>query len=130
MPNGVKYSTTTPSGSLRRGNVALGVTSNLGPSATTGFYSMPAPQSGKYIINKVSPSGIPNFFAPANDAELIRLARTEGAVGADTGSAAAVLAWMATQDNLEVANFEYGNIVTDDLILNLDAGTATIDPVS
>ena len=83
---------------------------------------MPAPQSGKYIINKVSPSGIPNFFAPANDTELIRLARIEGAVGADTGSAAAVLAWIATQDNLEAVNIEYGNIITDGLILNLDAG--------
>ena len=122
MPNGVKYSTTTPSGSLRRGNVALGVTSNLGPTANTGFYSMPVPQSGKYIINKVSPSGIPNFFAPANDAELIRLARIEGATGADTGSAAAVLAWIAAQPNLEAVNFEYENIVTDGLIFNLDAG--------
>ena len=50
MPNGVKYSTTIPSGSLKRGNVALGVNGNLGPTSTTGFYSMPAPQSGKYII--------------------------------------------------------------------------------
>jgi len=122
MPNGVKYSTTTPTGSLRRGNVALGVNGNLGPTANTGFYSMPTPQSGKYIINKVSPSGIPNFFAPQNDTELIRLARNEGATGADTGSAAAVLAWIGTQTNLMAANFEYENIVTDGLVLNLDAG--------
>ena len=121
MPNGVKYSTTTPAGSLKRGNVALGVNGNLGPTSTTGFYSMPAPQSGKYIINKVSPSGNPNFFAPVNDAELIRLAKNEGATGADTGSVNAVLNWIATQDNLEAANFEYENIVTNGLTLNLDA---------
>jgi hypothetical protein len=122
MPNGVKYSTTTPSGSLRRDNVALGVNGNLGPTANTGFYSMPAPQSGKYIINKVAASGLPNFFAPQNDTELIQLARNEGATGANTGSAAAVLAWIATQPNLEAANFEYESIVTDGLVLNLDAG--------
>jgi hypothetical protein len=122
MPNGVKYSPTTPSGSLKRGNVSLGVTDNLGPTSTTGFYSMPTPQNGKYIINKVSPSNIPNFFSPQNDAELIRLARQEGATGADTGSAAAVLAWIALQDNLEAANFEYPNIVTNGLIFNIDAG--------
>lgn len=122
MPNGVKYSTTTPSGSLRRDNVALGVNGNLGPTATTGFYSVPVPQSGKYIINKVSVSGIPNFFAPANDTELIRFARNEGATGADTSSAAAVLAWIAIQPNLEAVNIEYENIVTDGLVLNLDAG--------
>jgi hypothetical protein len=122
MPNGVKYSTTTPSGSLRRDNVALGVNGNLGPTANTGFYSMPTPASGKYIINKVAASGVPNFFAPQNDAELIRFAKQEGATGADTGSAAAVLSWIATQPNLEAANFEYENIVTDGLVFNTDAG--------
>jgi hypothetical protein len=122
MPNGVKYSTTTPSGSLRRDNVALGVTGNLGPTSNTGFYSMPTPASGKYIINKVAASGVPNFFAPQNDTELIQFARNEGATGADTGSAAAVLSWIATQANLEAANFEYEGIVTDGLVLNLDAG--------
>jgi hypothetical protein len=122
MPNGVKYSTTTPSGSLRRDNVALGVNGNLGPTANTGFYSMPTPASGKYIINKVAVSGVPLFFAPQNDTELIQLARNEGATGANTGSAAAVLSWIATQPNLEAANFEYPNIVTDGLVLNLDAG--------
>jgi hypothetical protein len=122
MPNGVKYSTTTPSGSLRRDNVALGVNGNLGPTANTGFYSMPTPASGKYIINKVAASGVPNFFAPQNDTELIQFARNEGATGANTGSAAAVLSWIATQPNLEAANFEYENIVTDGLVLNLDAG--------
>jgi hypothetical protein len=122
MPNGVKYSTTTPTGALRRDNVALGVNGNLGPTANTGFYSMPAPASGKYIINKVAESGVPLFFAPQNDTELIQFARNEGATGANTGSAAAVLAWIATQPNLEAANFEYPNIVTDGLVLNVDAG--------
>jgi hypothetical protein len=121
MPNGVKYSTTTPTGALRKDNVALGVNGNLGPTANTGFYSMPAPASGKYIINKVAASGVPLFFAPQNDTELIQLARNEGATGADTGSAAAVLSWIATQPNLEAANFEYENIVTDSLTCNLDA---------
>jgi hypothetical protein len=122
MPNGVKYSTTTPTGALRKDNVALGVNGNLGPTGTTGFYSMVTPASGKYTINKVSVSGIPNFFTPQNDAELIRFAVSEGATGADTGSVAAVLAWIATQPNLEAANFQYENIVTDGLQLNLDAG--------
>ena len=122
MPNGIKYSITTPTGALKKSNVALGVTNNLGPTGTTGFYSMVTPASGKYTINKVSVSGIPNFFTPQNDAELIRFARSEGATGADTGSAAAVLAWIATQPNLMAANFQYENIVTDGLILNLDAG--------
>ena len=48
MPNGVKYSTTTLTGALKRGNIALGVTGELGPTANTGFYSMPVPASGIY----------------------------------------------------------------------------------
>ena len=89
MPNGVKYSTTTPTGALRKDNVALGVNGNLGPTETTGFYSMVTPASGKYTINKVSVSGVPNFFTPQNDAELIRFAVSEGATGDDIVSAAA-----------------------------------------
>ena len=130
MPNGVKYSTTTLTGALKRGNIALGVTGELGPTANTGFYSMPVPASGKYIINKVSPSSIPNFFAPQNDTELIQFARNEGATGANTGSAAAVLAWIATQPNLEAANFEYPNIITDGLVLNIDAGFVSSYPTA
>jgi hypothetical protein len=122
MPNGVKYSTTTPTGALRRDNVALGVNGNLGPTETTGFYSMVTPTIGKYTINKVAASGVPLFFTPQNDAELIRFAKSEGATGDDIVSAAAVLAWIATQPNLEAANFQYENIVTDGLILNVDAG--------
>jgi len=121
MPNGVKYSTTIPSGSLKRGNVALGVNGNLGPTSTTGFYSMPVPQSGKYIINKVSPNGNPNFFVPANDAELIRLAKNEGATGANTGSVTNAIIWMSSQPNLLVSNYEYPSIVTDGLVMAFDS---------
>ena len=60
------------------------------------------------------------LFTPQNDAELIRFARSEGATGANTGSADAVLAWIATQPNLMAANFQYEDIVTDDLVLNID----------
>jgi hypothetical protein len=83
---------------------------------------MPTPASGKYIINKVAASGLPVFFAPQNDTELIQFAKNEGATGANTGSAAAVLSWIATQANLEAANFQYENIVTDGLVYNADAG--------
>jgi hypothetical protein len=130
MPNGVKYSTTTPTGALRKDNVALGVNGNLGPTGTTGFYSMVTPASGKYTISKVSISGVPNFFTPQNDAELIRFAISEGATGADIASAAAVLSWIATQPNLMAANFQYEDIVTDGLILNLDAGFVGSYPIT
>ena len=129
MPNGVKYSTTVQTNALQRGNVSIG-TGNIGPTTTTSFYSLPNPPSGKYIIAKVAASGVPNFFSPQSDAELIQFAKNEGATGADTGSVAAVLAWIAVQSNLEAINFQYENIITNGLVLNLDAGFVGSYPTS
>jgi len=121
MPNGIKYKTGNLTGSLQKGSVALGVSGSLGPTATTGFYSMPTPSSGKYTISKVSLSGPPTFYAPQNDAEIIRLARQEGATGANVASATAAIQWMATQLNLLVSNYEYPKIVTDGLVMAFDS---------
>ena len=47
MPNYIKYSTTTPSGSLKKGNAALGITDEVtGPTSTTGWYSGINPPTG------------------------------------------------------------------------------------
>jgi hypothetical protein len=131
MPNAIKYKTGNLTGSLQKGNVALGVTA-LGPTETTGFYNgyIGNPTAGRYIVYEVDVSNPPKIYYPANDAELIRLARQEGATGAATGSATAVISWMATQTNLIVANREYENIVTDGLILNIDAGFVGSYPTS
>jgi hypothetical protein len=129
MPDGIKYSTTVQTNSLQKGNVAIGVGS-VGPTSTTNFYSAPIPASGKYIVSRVAASGVPNFFAPSDEAEMIKLARQEGATGANTASLASCLAWFATQTNYSVANFDYENIVTDGLVLNLDAGFVSSYPTT
>ena len=124
MPNAIKYSTTIPTGSLLKGTVALGVTtaSISGPTSTTGWYYGPNPVAGKYQIIETAASGDPDVYCPQSDAELIQFVKTKGATGADTASLSASLAWIGTQSNLMAANFEYENIVTDGLVLNLDAG--------
>jgi hypothetical protein len=123
MPNAIKYKAGNLTGSLQKGNVALGVSGSFGPTSTTGWYNGPnPPTSGLYQIIETAASGDPEVYSPQNDAELIRFARWKGATGANTGSAAAVLAWIGTQTNLMAINFQYENIVTDGLVLNLDAG--------
>jgi hypothetical protein len=124
MPNAIKYSTTIPTGSLLKGTVALGVTtaSISGPTSTTGWYYGPNPVAGKYQIIETAASGDPDVYCPQSDAELIQFVKTKGATGANTASLSASLAWIGTQSNLMAANFEYENIVTDGLVLNLDAG--------
>jgi len=122
MPNAVKYKTGNLTGSLQKGNVALGISGSLGPTSTTGWYNGPNPVAGKYQIFETAASGDPDVYCPQDDAELIKFARWKGATGADTGSVAAVLNWIGTQTNLMAANFEYPNIVTNGLIVSLDAG--------
>jgi hypothetical protein len=124
MPNGIKYSTSIPTGSLLKGTVALGVTtaSISGPTSTTGWYYGPNPVAGKYQIVETAASGDPDVYCPQSDAELIQFVKTKGATGANTASLSASLAWIGTQTNLMAANFEYENIVTSGLVLNLDAG--------
>lgn len=123
MPNAIKYKAGNLTGSLQKGNVALGVSGSFGPTSTTGWYNGPnPPTSGLYQIIETAASGDPEVFCPQNDAELIKFARWKGATGADTGSAAAVLAWIGTQTNLMAANLQYESIVTDGLVLNVDAG--------
>ena len=122
MPNAVKYKTGNLTGSLQKGNVALGVSGSLGPTSTAGWYNGPNVVANKYQIFETAASGDPDVYCPQDDNELIKFARWKGATGANTGSAAAVLAWIGTQTNLMAANFQYESIVTDGLIFNLDAG--------
>jgi hypothetical protein len=123
MPNYVQYSPSIPSGSIKKGTVALGITDSVtGPTSTTGWYAGINPASGSYVIYEVSSSGDPEIYCPQNTTELINLVKSKGATGANTGSAADVLAWIGTQPNLLAVNEFYPNIVTDGDVLILDAG--------
>lgn len=120
MPNAIKYKTGNLTGSLQKGDVALGIDVQ-GPTSTTGWYNGITPDSGRYIVYKTISNDTPRIFYPADDSELIRLAKQEGATGANTGSAAAVVRWMATQPNLLVSNYEFPSIVTDGLVMAFDS---------
>jgi hypothetical protein len=120
MPNAIKYKEGNLTGSLQKGNVALGI-SVQGPTSTTGWYSGLTPDLNRYVVYKTDASNTPRIFYPADDSELIRLAKQEGATGVNTGSAISVLSWMATQTNLMVVNKNYPDIVTDELSLLVDA---------
>lgn len=124
MPNYVQYSTTNLTGSLRKGNVALGVTTSsiAGPTSTSSWYSGITPASGKYVIYKTAASGDPDIFTPQTDTELYNFVIMQGGSTSNTTSVSASLAWIATQSNLLAVNFDYENVVTDGLKINIDAG--------
>ena len=122
MPNYIQYSTSNPSGSLKKGNAALGITNEVtGPTSTTGWYSGINPQSGSYVVYEVAASGDPDIYCPQNATELLNLVKSKGATGGNTGSVAAALAWISTQPNLLAVNEIYPNIITNSDVLNLDA---------
>jgi hypothetical protein len=117
MPNKFKYNKTgSEPNSIFKGNWAIDTTPNNigdGPSSVTGFYNGAEIPAGGYTI--YSPNGV---FVAANDTELVGKAN---GLGANIGSASAALAWFAGQAIHVVLNKSIDNILTDGLVLNLDA---------
>jgi hypothetical protein len=131
MPNSVKYSTTTPLNSLRKGNVAIGVNDvDMGPTTSTGWYNGVTPILGNYVIYKTAATGDPDVFAPQSDQELYNFVIMQGGNSSNTTSVGAALAWIATQSDLFAVNNTLPNIVTDGLILNLDASLVCSYPTT
>ena len=136
MPNKIQYKTTTPSGSLRKGNMALGVDPNvvLGPTSTTGFYAGVTPPNGGYTIYQNKASGGPSIYCPTSDAQLITYTNTQvaGTVGSPASytTAAQCLDYYAGQTDKICVNFDYEGIVTSGSIVNIDAGFTTSYPKS
>ena len=131
MPNAVKYVTSTPLNSLRKGNVAIGVNNvDMGPTSVTGWYNGIIPPVNNITIYKTSSSNIPLTFAPQSDDELYRFIISQGGTSSDTTSVGAALAWIATQSNLFAMDQSLPNIVTDGLVLALNAGEVSSYPTT
>jgi hypothetical protein len=121
MPNSIKYSTSAQTLALKKGNFFIGTGDvGKGPTSTTDYYNGITPPSGGYTIYLNKASQGPSIYTAANDAALISLSNT--IAGQTFATAAAALDWFATQTDKMVFNIDYPAIVTNGLILNLDAG--------
>ena len=130
MGNPIKYSATVTSGSYQKGNVAIG-TNPIGYGS--GWYNSPTPSGGNFIITEVVDGNTPpRFYAPTTDNDWLRLARQEGATGADTGSTTAIKNWFASQANYVVTNIDFPttlpSIVGNGQIIYLDSEFTTSYP--
>jgi hypothetical protein len=136
MGNPIKYSTSVTSGSYQKGNNAIGVNPiSYGPTSTTGWYNSPTPTGGNFIITEVVDGNTPpRFYAPTTDNEWLRLARQEGATGANTGSTASIKSWFASQANYVVTNIDFPStlpsIVGNGQVTYLDSEFTTSYPGS
>ena len=118
MPNGIKYSTgATEAGCLRKGNMLI---SNNTADTGTSFYTGINPPSGGYTIYLNKASGGPSIYCPANDTQLIAI--TNQIAGASYTTAAQCLNYFASQNDKICVKTNYEGIVTNGLVLNLDAG--------
>ena len=121
MPNPIKYSTSAQTLALKKGNFWIGTGDvGKGPTSTTDYYNGITPPAGGYTIYLNKASGGPSIYTAANDSQLISLSNT--IAGQTFATAAAALAWFATQTDKMVFDMDYPPIITNGLVLNLDAG--------
>jgi hypothetical protein len=131
MPNPIKYSTGSETLALKKGNFYIGTGDvGKGPSDTTGYYNGVNPASGGYVIylNREGAPGNLSYHSAANDGELITF--TNNLAGQSFTSATQCLVYYATQNDKVVLNRDYEGIVTDGLVLNVDAGFTPSYPQS
>ena len=121
MANAIKYNTSSETLALKKGNFYIGTGDvGKGPTSTTGYYNGITPPSGGYTIYLNKVSGGPSIYTCANDTELISL--TNSIAGTSYTTANECLVYFAGQTDKVVLNRDYEGVVTDSLVLNLDAG--------
>ena len=120
MPNAIKYNTSAETLALKKGNFWIGTGDvGKGPTSNTGFYNGLTPPSGGYTIYLNKASGGPSIYTVSTVAELTGLTST--IAGQTLTTSGACLNWFATQTDKMIFNIDYPAIVTNGLVLNLDA---------
>jgi hypothetical protein len=121
MPNAIKYNLSAETLALKKGNFYIGTGDvGKGPTSSTGYYNGITPPSGGYTIYLNKESNGPSIYTVNTEAQLTGLTSTIAGVPYTTSGQC--LNWFATQNDKMVFNIDYPAIVTDGLVLNLDAG--------
>jgi hypothetical protein len=121
MPNAIKYNTSVETLALKKGNFYIGTGDvGKGPTSSTGYYNGITPPSGGYTIYLNKASGGPSIYTVNTEAQLTGLTST--IAGQTFTTSGQCLNWFATQTDKMIFNIDYPAIVTNGLLLNLDAG--------
>lgn len=122
MGNIIKYGGTS-NGSIKSGEFNIAVNGN--GLNTDSFHDGISPIIGGYTVYINKASGGPAIYPVRNDAELISLVNR---LGTSVATAAAALIWINSQSTMTVINSNYPSIVTDGIVMNLDAGFVSSYP--
>jgi hypothetical protein len=129
MSNTIKYSEGSESLALNKGNWWIGTgDSNKGPTVESGYWNAINPPDGGYTVYLNKETNGPSIHSITSDENLISF--TNKISGNNYVNVAECLVYYQTQDDKLCVNREYENIVTDGLVLNLDAGHASSYPTS
>ena len=121
MPNPIKYNVSTETLALKKGNFWIGTGDvGKGPTNVTGYYNGITPPAGGFTIYLNKETSGPSIYTVSTEAQLVSLTNTIGAQSFTTSGQC--LNWFATQTDKMIFNIDYPAIVTDGLVLNLDAG--------
>jgi hypothetical protein len=105
---------------LKKGNFWIGTGDvGKGPTSSTGYYNGITPPSGGYTIYLNKASGGPSIYTVNTEAQLTGL--TSSIAGQTLTTSGACLNWFATQTDKMILNKDYPPIITNGLIMNLDA---------
>jgi len=127
MSNTIKYSEGSESLALNKGNWWIGTgDSNKGPTVESGYWNAINPPDGGYTVYLNKESNGPSIHSISNDEHLISF--TNKISGNNYVNVAECLVYYQTQDDKLCVNREIENIVTDGLVLNLDAGYVSSYP--
>lgn len=120
MPNPIKYSTSTQSNALKKGNYWIGTNDeSKGETGTTNYWNGITPAANGYTIYVDKASNGPAIFGASNDTDLLSISNIIS--GNNFTTATQALAWFATQSNKMVFNRDYESIVTNGLVFNYDS---------
>lgn len=114
----VRHSTSNINKARRKGNVALGVSSNgYDKTSVSGFYAGVEPVEGKHNLVRTSTSGDPDFYA-LTDTELVNLANQ---LGGSVSTTLEAQNYLIQQDNIIFLDELPNDVVTDSLEVELNS---------
>jgi hypothetical protein len=121
MPNPVRFSTTKQNKTFKKGNFYIASSKDpVGPTSSSGFYNGITPPTGGYTIYENKASQGPSIRIANNDAELIIITNQIAKTNYTTVNQC--FTYFSTQTEKSILNRDYEGIITDGLVLNLDAG--------
>jgi hypothetical protein len=116
MPNAVNYNVNAQTQALKKGNFWI-ATGDVGKGS--GYWNGISPPLSGYTIYLNKASNGPSIYTVSTEAQLTGLTST--IAGQTLTTSGACLNWFATQTDKMILNKDYNNIVTNGLVLNMDA---------